>query len=255
MDQTKKYGFMPGCSLSAYNPKWVLAITEHLKESFKDFSLVHTCCGKPTISIGQEAAFDQRFSLLEDKLNQMSIDILIVACQNCKKTISTYKNSNVEIISLWEVLPKIGLPKEMIGKGKDSQRVFTIHDSCPTRFDKPLQDGVRWIVKELGYKVIESEESREKTRCCGSGGMVLTVNPELGKKIAKRRIDSLVSDDVIVYCASCRGALLTGKTRTWHLLDLIFGQVATEENLPKDPLASPLKAWGNRWKTKKLLKI
>lgn len=153
---------------------------------------------------------------------------------------------------MWSLWPKIGLPEELRGKAKDSDAVFTIHDSCSTRFEKELQDGIRWILSELGYKVEESKYSREKTRCCGFGGMVVPANPEVAAKVMEKRVETLNQNKVVVYCAACRSSLLKGGAQAWHILDLVWGPVIKAEDIsPADVLASPVKSWVNRFKAKR----
>lgn len=253
VDQNMRYGFMPGCSLPSYNPEAVIKTTEYLNKTFEKFSAVQKCCGKPTKAVGQYDLFKERFKSLQDDMNEVGIEAMIVACQSCKLTFD--EASPTPTYSLWEVLPIIGLPEELRGKAKDSDMVFTIHDSCSTRHLTELQDGIRWILTELGYKVVESKHSRDKTRCCGFGGMVVPANPEVAKKVMKKRVETLETDDVVVYCAACRSSILQGGAKAWHILDLIWGPVVhAGEDSPKDVLASPVSSWMNRYKSKQGIK-
>lgn len=246
----KRYGFMPGCSLPSYNPMAVAKTTEFLNSVFPQFSAVQKCCGKPTKAVGQYDLFKERFQGLQDDMDDVSIEDMIVACQSCYLTFK--EASSTPVTSLWALWPKIGLPEELKGKAKDSDMVFTIHDSCSTRFEKELQDGIRWILQELGYKVEESDYAREKTRCCGFGGMVVPANPEVAAKVMVKRVDTLNQPNVIVYCAACRSSLLKGGAQAWHILDLIWGPVIMAgDKCPEDVLASPVKSWVNRYKAKK----
>lgn len=250
IDKNKRYGFMPGCSLPSYNPEAVTKTTAYLNSVFPNFSAVQKCCGKPTKAVGQYDLFKQRFADLQKDMDDVNIDEMIVACQSCKLTFD--EASPTPTHSLWEIFPLIGLPEELRGKAKDSDIVFTIHDSCSTRHLLGLHDGVRWILNELGYKVIESKYSREKTRCCGFGGMVVPANPEVADKVMKRRVETLESEYVVVYCSACRSSILKGGAKSWHILDLIWGPVVYEnEKAPEDVLSSPLKAWMNRYKSKR----
>jgi Fe-S oxidoreductase len=250
IDKNKRYGFMPGCSLPSYSPEAVTKTTAYLNSVFPNFSAVQKCCGKPTKAVGQYDLFKQRFADLQKDMDDVNIDEMIVACQSCKLTFD--EASPTPTHSLWEIFPLIGLPEELRGKAKDSDVVFTIHDSCSTRHLLGLHDGIRWILNELGYKVIESKYSREKTRCCGFGGMVVPANPEVADKVMKKRVETLESDYVVVYCSACRSSILKGGAKSWHILDLVWGPVVyADAQAPEDVLSSPLKAWMNRYKSKR----
>ncbi|MBZ4663671.1 MAG: (Fe-S)-binding protein [Caloramator sp.] len=253
IDKNKCYGFMPGCSLPSYSPEAVKKTVEYLNTVFPKFAAIQKCCGKPTKAIGQYELFKERFASLQKDMDELQIDEMIVACQSCKLTFD--ETSPTPTHSLWELLPIIGLPEHVRGKAKDSDVIFTIHDSCSTRHMKELQDGIRWILDELGYKYIESKYSRENTRCCGFGGMVVPANPDVAKKVMKRRVETLDSEYIVTYCAACRSSIMQAGAKAWHILDLIWGPVVySKDNPPSDVLSSPVKAWINRYKSKRYIK-
>lgn len=246
--------FLPGCALPSYNPKAVEGVVKHLRNIYPDLSVIQKCCGKPTSAVGQAALFEERFHGLVEDIKYCEAEEVIVACQSCMKTIS--KCHDYKTTSLWELLPQIGLPKELVGKAKDSDVVFTVHDSCSVRDYTGIHDGIRWILTELGYKHLDPEgRAREKTRCCGFGGMVVPVNPEVAKKVMKRRVEDCPTPHIVTYCAACRQSMLMGGGKAWHILDLVFGDVVYASSPPpENTLASPVKAWGNRYKSKKLIR-
>jgi len=249
---SKRMGFMPGCSLPSYSPENIARTMEYLKQKFPDLSAIQKCCGKPTKALGQAEVFEQRFGSLVEDIKACNIEQMIVACQNCLKTLRESKE--FETVSLWELIPQIGLPKELKGKAKDSDVVFTIHDSCSAREESKLHDGVRWILNELGYKTVEPVNTRENTRCCGFGGMVVPANPDLAQRVMNRRAQELPTEHIVVYCSACRSAMLTGGGKAWHLLDLVWGPVIYKGHQPpKNSLASPTMSWFNRFMSKRAI--
>ena len=242
--------FMPGCSLPSYNPEAVKKTAAYLKQVFPEMGAVQKCCGKPTAAIGQADLFKERFGKLQGDFNKVGAEEVIVACQSCHGMIKKDAKGQ-KAVSLWSLLPKIGLPEELRGKAKNSDVVFTIHDSCSTRYEKELQDGIRWILNELGYKTVEPKHTRDNTCCCGFGGMVVPANPDVAIRVIQRRVDEFETDHVVVYCAACRASMMGVGTRSWHILDLLWGPaVMKNDDAPANVLASPMKAWVNRYKSK-----
>lgn len=240
--------FLGGCALSSYRPEVVLQLVTHLKTVYPDLSVIQKCCGKPTKALGQEALFQERKSSLMDDLSSCDIDEVIVACQSCYKTM---ENPNIKVTSLWALLPQIGLPPAMVGKANGSDAVFSVHDSCSVRPYSEIHEGVRWILDELGYQWNEPDYSRGNTRCCGFGGMVAAVNPSVVDRVIQRRVADFSSDKVLVYCAACGQAMRRGQKKAWHILDLLFDDVVTENSpQPEDSLSKSAVAWKNRYKTK-----
>ncbi|KRT34807.1 FAD-dependent oxidoreductase [Acetomicrobium hydrogeniformans] len=244
--------FFPGCSLPSYNPEAVGAIYAYLKEKLPGTGAILKCCGKPTKALGMMEDFHHKFDSVIEEIEKLGATEVIVACQSCYNTFRQYLPEHISVKSLWQLLPEIGLPDDAVGIGKDTGITVAIHDSCVTRDVPSIHDGIRWIVKQLGYEIEELSHSRENTRCCGYGGMIVPVNPDLAKRVMSRRAQEANSDCIVTYCAACRASMMAGGKQGFHILDLIFGGslAGREAPAPDGSLAS----WYKRWKTKRLLK-
>lgn len=241
--------FLPGCSLSSYSPNLVRKTLEYLQDKLPGTEMVLQCCGSPASLIGDEKLFAEKYRLLTDMIDRSGATEVITACQNCYMLIR--KNSpQYNVKSLWTVMAEAGLPggSENIGEGSDI--AFTVHDSCPTRYETGLQDSVRVIAEKLGYRVTESVHSREKTSCCGAGGMVFSVNPELGRKVAADTAEKMESEYVITYCASCREAMANAGKKSVHILDLVFGGRWDSASKFRTAPQRNLERWINRYRAK-----
>jgi len=249
----KNIAFMPGCSLSSYSPEAVLNILSYLKENFQNVSAIQRCCGMPTLVLGQKELFLKRYEKLNKDIETLEIDEIVLACQNCYLILKKY-SKDIKVTSLWTLIKEIGLPSEFKNKAEDSDVVFSIQDSCPTRNYSDIHDGVRGILKELGYKYVESKLSKESAMCCGQGGMVAAVNPDLSKRIAENVVSQFDTDYVVTYCAACRSSMYKAGRESYHILDLIFGPVVYKNTKsPEDVLSNTIKAWVNRYKSKKII--
>ena len=244
--------FIPGCALSNHSPDGVGQIFDHLQERLGYTGAILKCCGKPTKAIGQYQLFQERYAALQGEIDRLGADEIIVACQSCFLNMSTYSPKQ-RVRSLWEVLPEIGLPEGAVGKALGSDIVFAIHDSCSTRDRRGIHDGVRWIMRALGYATEEPPHTRETARCCGFGGMVVPANPELATRVMNRRTAEVKSDYMVTYCAACRESMVKGGKHAAHLLDLIFeGAKIGPDDFVGVP-STPLKPWLNRYRAKKAL--
>lgn len=243
-----KYLFFPGCSLPSYNSVAVGKILDHLQDRLNgEVGSLLKCCGKPPKALGQDQLFKERFASVQRELDKVGAEKVIVACQSCYGVFKEYAKQDV--ISLWELLPEIGLPKDAVKVGENSDVIFNIHDSCSTRYEKGIQDGIRWIMNEMGYKVEELENSREKTRCCGFGGMVVPAVPDVAKRVMDRRAKESTTGHMVTYCAACRESMERGNADALHIVDLIFGETYTNDKVKKRNMG-PLKQWVTRYKSK-----
>ncbi len=244
--------FFPGCSLSAYAPHLIEKTLAYLQEKLPGTGAILKCCGKPTKALGQVDKFKERYASVQADIDKLGAEEIIVACQSCFLTMTQYSPEQ-KITSLWTLFPEIGLPAQVVGEGKKSDLVFAVHDSCSTRDRSDIHEGVRWILKELGYKTEEPPHTKATTRCCGFGGMVVPANPDLALRIMKKRTAEVESDHMVTYCAACRSSMISGGKEAVHLLDLIFNGPWTSKSEFPPATAKPIPSWLNRYKTKKAI--
>lgn len=247
-----KYVFYPGCALPSYRPDAVGKIMEHLQDRLDgEVGSILKCCGKPLKALGQNELLAEKWIEIKNELDKVEAEVVIVACQSCYGMMNAY--SGKKAVSLWELLPEIGLPDSQVGIGKDSDVVFNIQDSCSIRDKTKIHNGIRWIVNELGYKVEELENSKEKTRCCGFGGMIVPVVPDIARRVWERRAAESTTGHMISYCAACRESMEKGGADSLHIVDLIFGEkYSSEDKKPRN--VGVVKQWINRYKAKMILK-
>ena len=218
------YLFYPGCQLSSTHTDYIGAIYKHLvgvikeKEADNDVGLYLGCCGAPADWAGRLDLIPQSVEKIHKTWEEMGEPTFILACSSCASTFEKYLPM-IKTISLWEVFATYGLPEVDIKKGK---RELCIHDACATRHDGKIHESIRSIVKTLGYSIQELEYAKEKTKCCGYGGLVACANPEQAEDFVQDRIDES-EQDVLVYCAMCKDMLVKGHKRAYHILDIIYG--------------------------------
>jgi len=119
------------------------------------------------------------------------------------------------------------------------QGVVTIHDPCAVRFEEPAHSAVRHLVTNQGLTIEEMPHHRERTLCCGEGGFVGCISPDLAKNWGAALKEETNGRRMITYCAGCANRL-NGMTPTSHILDLLFEPKATlagNARFSKGPMA------------------
>jgi hypothetical protein len=161
---------------------------------------------------------------------EMGKPTFILACSSCCGIFEKYL-PEIPFISLWEIFDSYGLP-EMAQNGKN--HILNVHDACSTRHNKNIHESLRNITAKLGYEIQELKYSKEKTKYCGYGGLVYFANREQSKDFVQDRINES-NEDLLVYCAMCKDLFVEGGKRTYHILDLIFGEDLEESAHKKMP--------------------
>lgn len=218
--QASSYLFFPGCQLSACAPGHVEKVYDYLREKLSGgVGLMLRCCGAPAEWSGRQELFGAELKKIKDQWEELGKPRVILACSTCYQMFKKYL-PDMEVISLWQLYHQFGLPQV-----DQAQRpaLVAVHDACTSRQEGQIHGQVREIILKLGCQIEELPTSRDKTECCGYGGLMQFANRGLADEVIKRRINESEAD-YVVYCAICRDNFAAKGKKTYHLLDLIYGE-------------------------------
>ena len=212
--------FFPGCQLSASAPNHVERAYAYLTERLSGgVGLMLRCCGAPAEWSGRTEVFYGELQRTKEQWEGMGRPRLIFACSTCSQMFKKHL-PEMQTISLWELYQQYGLPKV---DGAERPALVAVHDACTSRQEGDIQERVRKILRQLGCQIEELSTSRDKTECCGYGGLMQFANHELADDVIKRRVNQSPAD-YVAYCAICRDNFAGKGKRAYHLLDLIYGE-------------------------------
>jgi glutamate synthase (NADPH/NADH) small chain len=231
------HAFFPGCQLCASAPGQVREVYRHLMEALPgQTGLILSCCGAPAFWAGREEEFRTVCEGFLEDWRALGQPELIVACSTCFRMFSEHL-PQVPTVSLWQAMDTVEPAPAAAAAGG---RVLAIHDPCTTRPYPAVQAAARRIAKRLGVSVEELKLGRDKTECCGFGGLMQNADPDLSREVAVRRA-RISPLDYLTYCAMCRDSMATVGKRALHLLDIAFPDAADP-----DPAARPRPGWSER---------
>jgi hypothetical protein len=207
--------FFPGCALTGALAETTLQTFEHLRETVPGIGIVLDCCTKPSHDLGDDAYFQAMFGEMKAYLAEHGIRNILVACPNCHKVFDEYAQE-FTTRSIYEHLDGRRLPK-----ASENAARLTLHDPCAARFLQNVQASVRKLANEAGLPIEEPLHSGATSLCCGAGGAVAGVAPELAQSWTHKRLAEANGNRIASYCAGCTSTL--GKHgAAVHLLDLLF---------------------------------
>lgn len=213
------YLFYPGCQLSASRPDQVMQVYAMLRERLPGgVGLALGCCGAPADWSGRTDLLRETGEAFSRQHVEMGRPSVILACSTCHALFKAH-HPEVPIESLWEVFDRLGIPETPSRRTKSP---LAVHDPCTTRHESHIQESVRRLLGRLGVEFAELPLSRDRTECCGYGGLMFFANRDLARAAIDRRVKE--SDlDFMAYCAVCRDFFASRGKPTIHLLDLLLG--------------------------------
>ncbi len=208
--------FFPGCTFPGTRPKTTQAFFKTLQKHVPTAGIVLDCCHKPSHDLGRQDYFESRFARILQKLREHDIKRVIVACPNCYKVFREY-GQKLKIQSAYEFLAEKETPDIAAPDVLD----VVIHDPCPLRNKKGIHKAVRSLATSLGCGWEEARNNKRRTLCCGEGGSVPFVRPDLALRWSRRRVDQAGGKTILTYCAGCT-VTLSRLVPTVHILDMHF---------------------------------
>jgi uncharacterized membrane protein YdjX (TVP38/TMEM64 family)/Fe-S oxidoreductase len=230
--------FFPGCAFAGTRMDTTIALYESLKTRIPELGIVLDCCCKPSHDLGRTEFFHDAFTEMRSWLAAYGVENIMVACPNCYKVFATY-GAPLKVVTVYEFLAETDLP----GPGKTkiadlSTDPVSIHDPCVLRNESAIQAAVRELATAAGFSLTEMAHSGEKTLCCGEGGAVGFVAPELATTWGDLRHKEAGRRRLLTCCAGC-ASFLNRKIPTDHILDAIVhpeAVAAGKRKATKSPL-------------------
>jgi len=208
-----------GCVPSYVDMKIVPALMSNLQKAnvpFTTFAVDEGCCGLPVYLSGSEKFSELAQSTIQ-RIKNAGAKRLVTPCAGCyhsfKDIYPKVGNLGVELIHAVELLAKLLEEGRLAFTTRIEKRV-TYHDPCDLGRRLGIFEPPRQIIQAVpGVEFVEMDRNRLLGRCCGAGGGVSAVDPQLAVAMAKERVMDALSigaDILVSACASCKDNLRKG---------------------------------------------
>ena len=215
--ETCRYVFFPGCQAGAIAPDVVTEAYEDLcRRTEGGVALMLGCCGAISEWAGRYEMTEKVNEQLKQELAKLGDPMIIAGCPSCMKQLK--ESLGAKVTGIWEILKEIGLP----GQAKGLEIPVAIHDACGARGDTQTQDTIRELLADMGCTVVNTEYSRDRSPCCGYGGLTAYANKEMADKMTEKCLERSDSP-YITYCMACRDRFVREGRESRHILELLYG--------------------------------
>ena len=206
--------FFTGCALPGTRPEQTFQLYQKMKKDIPNLGIVLDCCDKISHDLGRQEYFQAMFGEMRDYLVDQGVRKVIAACPNCYRMFDEY-GTGLTVSTVYEVLAE-----DMAPADSSRNQTVSIHDPCGLRFKEQAQTAVRSLVTSRGVKIEELNHHGRKTSCCGEGGCVGCLSPELSGNWGENIKEEAKGRKLLTYCAGCANHL-SGLTPTSHIVDFV----------------------------------
>lgn len=207
--------YFRGCTAREKQTSIQKATEKLLKIAGVDYHVLdnEACCGSVLLRTGflneAQKQIEKNNELLKD-------ETILTSCAGCYKTLSE-DYDGLDVIHISQLL------NDLIQEGKldfsKNDLDVTYHDSCHLARHMEVFDEPREVIKSVA-NLVEMENIRENSLCCGAGGGVKSAYPEIASQMAKSRLDQAFKTNCNTLITACPFCKLNLSNDELEVLDL-----------------------------------
>jgi heterodisulfide reductase subunit D len=170
------------------------------------------CCGFPLLGAGKPEEVEEIKAHNLEKVANTGAKEVVFACPSCFHTWQHTYGANVEQLHASQLLHRMVTGGQL--KFKETKLKVTYHDPCDLGRNSGVYDEPREVINAIpGVELVELPTNKGLSICCGGGGNVEMVDPDLSAAIAQNKLDAIKSTGADAVVSSCQQCLRTIQTR------------------------------------------
>lgn len=221
--------YFRGCTAREKETSIADATEKLLKLAGVDYRVLddEKCCGSVLLRTGFiEEAQEQ----IQKNTEILSGELILTSCAGCYKTLMQDYES-LDVIHISQFLKDLIDEDKLDFTKKDLD--VTYHDSCHLGRHCDVFDEPREVISSVA-NLVEMENNRENSLCCGAGGGVKSAYPQIASQMAESRISQALDTNADLLITPCPFCKLNLKDYGLDVLDLTeflleYGDVDEEQ--------------------------
>lgn len=171
------------------------------------------CCGSVLFRTG---FIDEATEQIRKNTEILKGEKIITSCAGCYKTLKD-DYEGLDVIHISQLLDELIKQGKLNLSKKDLD--VTYHDSCHLGRHSNVFDEPRNVVNAVA-NIVEMENIRENSLCCGAGGGVKSAYPEIADQMASLRIEQARETGCGILITPCPFCKLNLENDDLEVLDL-----------------------------------
>ena len=203
-----------------------------LESAGVDFTILageEWCCGFPLIGAGVSEKAHEMMEHNLERVIELGAKMVVFSCPSCYRTWKEYYRTDLELFHSTQLIEKL-IGDGAIRLGAVNAAV-TYHDPCDLGRNGGVYDAPRRILKSIpGLTLLELENNRAQSVCCGGGGNLELADPDLSSVLAQKKIEEIQRTGVKTVVTSCQQCIRTIRARAarqeidldvWDITELV----------------------------------
>ena len=205
-----------GCMASYVDRESVRALAKILEIAGIEYQVLGSdeyCCGMPLYLAGDLSGLRMVAEKNLKMIRGLNVRLVITPCPSCYRALkSVYPRIGIDLRSLGlEILHSTQFLYRLLNSGKLTiakpiHMKLTYHDPCDLGRHEGVYREPRELLRAVGAELIEMKRWGPYARCCGAGGNLRIVDPELSISIGITRLREIPENvkTVVHACPTCR---------------------------------------------------
>ena len=170
------------------------------------------CCGFPLIGAGVPERMREMIDHNLEKVKALGAKTVVFSCPSCYRTWNEFYDTNLGLLHDTQFIER------MISDGTihlgELKTTVAYHDPCDLGRNGGVYDAPRQVLKAIpGLTLVELENNRAQSVCCGGGGNVEMADSNLSGTVAQKKIEEIQRTGAKTVVTSCQQCVRTIKAR------------------------------------------
>jgi heterodisulfide reductase subunit D len=196
-------------------PQSLVKIMNRAKVDFTLLGGAEWCCGFPLIGAGMSKEVEGLIQRNIEGVKGKGAQSIVFTCPSCYHTWHEEYKTDITLFHFTQFLLKL-IKEGKIAFHEEKLKV-TYHDPCDLGRASGIYQAPREILQAMpGVELVELTDHREHCKCCGGGGNLEMVDPELSAALAREKIKQIQAtgaDMVVTSCQQCIRTIMTTARR------------------------------------------
>lgn len=210
-----------GCA-GSYDPnnqkvaRSVVTILQQCKVDFAVMGKGENCTGEPAKRLGDEYSFAEIAVSNVEQLKSLKFKKIVTHCPHC---FNTLKNDYPDYGGVYQVFHHTQLLSQLHKDGKlklpgEMRKTVTFHDPCFLGRHNEEYEAPRQLLNAVaGLRLVEMQQSKKTSSCCGMGGGNMWYESEGGAKtIVEQRLEHVAQTKAKTLVTGCSFCMINFKS-------------------------------------------